>query len=131
MPSQLKDLWPENLVEGETASLPVSILRQQAALLAKKTGGLLVADVRSHAGFATDRIRHGFYIVAPALDDYTYGLFDIDHDPAEPYPVKVVFGDSRTEADSPGALEKYLQEIFSSERTRNIIIGLLAQSKES
>ena len=78
------DFWGELGVDHVKS--PVSILREQAALLGKKTNNLIEAQVGTEA-FQSDFI-HSFNIVVPALD-YRYLLFSIRHG-ANIYPIKVM-----------------------------------------
>ncbi len=101
------DLWPEDIeqVEGKA---PVTILREQASLLGKKTMNIVEAKVRriSNTGGPSDYIgtfpaltpwihandfAYAFDIVAPALGDYRYGLFTMAHG-VEMYPLKIKIG---------------------------------------
>jgi hypothetical protein len=148
MPRLRTDLWPAS-ISGPEVIAPVTILREQAALLGKKTNGLVLASVRTTAtdsptrdsktglrrltrpGQASDngseRFIHSFQLVVPALEDYTYTLFRVEHG-IEFYPVKL---------DAPRALgrtakseEEFinsLRKILSSENTQRIIGSLIAQ----
>ena len=77
---------------------------------------------------------HSFYIVAPTLDNYTYGLFSISHG-ADPYPVTVphpqimLTGDRSLpiEINSEKELLEYLRGVLNSEKTLKIVGSLLAQ----
>ena len=86
MSTHTQDLWPTDIATTELRS-PVAILREQATLLADKTEGLLVGNVRT--GTAGEQLRHTFVLVAPALSHYTFDLFSFTHGPSL-YPVKAV-----------------------------------------
>jgi len=143
------DFWPE--IQASAPELPVSILREQAALLAPKTQGLVEAQV--HTRTVGEEIQHRFLLVAPALDHYTYHLFTVSHGVPEVYPVYVDDLDDTTRAALPAqkvrlgkvkrghielsgymvrdaaGLRKVLQVILSSGRTQEIIGSLLVQSR--
>src|SRR5580704_7321925 len=84
MPEEALDFWPP--IEKGSTRTPVSILRQQAALLGKHTKNLLEAKVDTEA--SAGRFAYRFIIEAPALGGYQYQLFSIEHD-EKLYPVKV------------------------------------------
>src|SRR5271167_1522769 len=81
---QATDFWGE--IGTSAAITPLSIMREQAAALGPKTKHLVEAkvDTRSYG----QSIVHSFDIVVPALDGYTYRLFEIEHDP-NLYPLSV------------------------------------------
>jgi hypothetical protein len=136
MAQPIPDLWPE--IEQSQVVPPVAILRGQAALLGKKTNHLLEGRVVSTStgyGFFV----HSFYIVAPALDDYTYKLFEISHG-ADPYPVLVPGLPHRgalgygvpveaPQLASEQELLDYIRKILNSDETKRVIGSLLAQIK--
>lgn len=149
MAQPIPDLWPE--IEQSREVPPVAILREQAALLGKKTNHLLEGRVGT-AVTPEGRFVHSFYIVAPALDDYTYKLFEIEHG-ANPYPVEAA-GLERPgalphvgpacEADevefmspvnigvsleSEQELLDHIRKILNSDGTKRVIGNLLAQIK--
>jgi hypothetical protein len=83
---------------------------------------------------------YSFVLIAPALGNYSYSLINFDH-PVELYPVKVIvdeemkaslpeiFPNERTVmAKDEEEFLKIVEAIFSSDRTRSIIRGLLSQS---
>ena len=113
------DFWGE-LGIGQIKS-PVSILREQAALLGKKTKNLVEARVETNT-FHGEFI-HAFNIVVPALD-YAYELFTIQHG-VNIYPIAVPF-QSRTLANEE-EFQRWLQERLSSPETKKVISNLLAQ----
>ncbi len=78
MPDSHEDLWSEE-VKSEPLPAPLSILREQAALLGEKTNRDLRGEVETSAS-EQKSFRQSFYIVAPLLDEYRYRLFFITHD---------------------------------------------------
>jgi hypothetical protein len=120
---------------------PMTFLRQQAALLAKETGGLVEAEVTGTAevtGFASQLLSAGsdepvivlaFVLRAPALADYRYALFRAYHAVDQVYPLVSRFNGNEILIASPEKLAEHLRSIFSANDTRNILSTLIAQSK--
>ncbi|MGO8788726.1 MAG: hypothetical protein ACLQVL_15275 [Terriglobia bacterium] len=133
MVNAIPDLWPD--IEQSKVVPPVAILREQAAALGEKTGHLLEGRVNSRIGEDGNFI-HSFYVVAPTLDNYSYGLFSITHG-ADQYPVTVPHPRRMDPGRRPypqtlkirseKALVDYLREVLNSERTKRIVGSLLAQ----
>jgi hypothetical protein len=129
MAQPIPDLWPQ--IEQSQVVPPVAVLREQAALLGKKTNHLLegrvVTRTTGSGGFV-----HSFYIVAPTLDDYTYKLFEIEHG-ANQYPVDAPRPEPpvylKVALASEQELLDYIREILSSDRTKRVVGSLLAQIK--
>jgi hypothetical protein len=136
MAQPIPDLWPD--IEQSQVVPPVAILREQAALLGKKTNHLLEGRVVStntgYGGFV-----HSFYIVAPTLDDYAYKLFEISHG-VDPYPVLVpallhrgalgqVVPVGGPQLASEQELLDYIRRILNSDETMRVVGSLLAQVK--
>jgi hypothetical protein len=71
------DLWPNDFGTVGVKP-PVTVLREQANLLANKTNGILEAEVRTST--ESDHFSHRFSIVSPALGGYRYLLFTLGHD---------------------------------------------------
>jgi len=88
MPDELRDLWP-SVIDTSVIS-PIAILKYQASQLRDKTQGLLEAAIRTFT--SDDKLSvYDFQIIAPALDRYTYVLFQTWHKPDFVYPVSVRF----------------------------------------
>ena len=150
------DLWPEDIkqIEGKA---PVTILREQASLLGRKTMNIVEAKVRSvrvpsgpswtdHGDFV-----YAFDIVAPALSDYRYGLFSMAHG-VEMYPLKIkISAEIANEVQSKIATQvadlaldganiltvqsqdeflEALKAILNSAKAQQIVKAILAQSTE-
>jgi hypothetical protein len=134
MPAINEDLWPElNLAAAVT---PLSILREQAGLLGKRTRGVLKGEVETWNPGSD--IAHSFNIVVPSLGGYKYTLFSIHHPPTG-YPVYV---DMALEASSSGGIpievvvrmsdenefRNWLRHIFHSDEVKRIVENLYAQA---
>jgi hypothetical protein len=120
------DLWGIE-IETSAARLPVTILREQASLLAKKTKGLVLADVSTMTILA--ELVHRFDLVVPGLDHYRYELFSIAHG-VKGYPVRFVGAripfSERAAKNEEEFIDK-LSAILSSEETKTILETLIAQ----
>jgi hypothetical protein len=131
------DLWPPSFEAVSEPNPPIDILREQAALLEQKTGGVVLAEVLSgydsnfivvHRGKTSLPISHSFYLVAPALENYRYQLFRIDQ-PIEHYPLFIIgspIGD--LEVESQEEFVETLRRIFSDDKTQKVIQSLIAHS---
>lgn len=130
------NLWPD--FKAVDIITPVTILRQQAALLEKKTNGLVVAEVRSGIDYGSNTmvisqgqavpLLHTFYLIAPALENYRYQLFRIKQS-IDLYPIE--FKDSPCDdvtVTNESEFYEELKKIFASEKTKKMIELLIAQS---
>ena len=128
METQVRDLWPADIGVA-TLITPVSILREQAALLGEKTSNLVQAEVKTTSEGA--RVMHSFYLVAPAMNKYRYRLLYVTHDVAL-YPLNIVFdpANSQVTAKSQDAFVEQLGKLLSSEKTITIVQSLVAQSQQ-
>jgi hypothetical protein len=132
MPEEALDLWPA--IEKGNTRTPVSILKQQAALLGKHTKNLLEASVDTDA--SPGRFAHRFIIEAPALGGYRYELFSIQHD-EKLYPVKVISAPPGTPIqdeikwrkgfESEETFVDWLKAALNSADTKRLLSNLLAQ----
>jgi hypothetical protein len=116
------DLWGE--ITPNAVRTPASILREQASLLGSKTSNLIEGKVESRV--AGSSFNHSFNLVVPALDNYSYELFQISHD-INLYPVHVGF-QYDVDLENEEAFVKWLARKLTSPKTRSIIGNLLAQA---
>jgi hypothetical protein len=114
------DFWGE--IQTEDIRTPVAILREQAALLGPKTQNLVEAKVQTQPLQGGDFL-HYFNLVVPALDNYTYRLFAVQH-PMGLYPI-VGMGRSLANEEE---FKTWLRETLSSPETKRIIANLIAQA---
>jgi len=139
------DLWPVMTATTTTQNTPVSILRDQAALLEKKTDGLVIADVKrrnvevpeiiyavTKAGVKEENAQnvfaYSFYLIAPALEKYRYLLFWMLH-PIEMYPLLIRDSpEGEFKVESENEFLQVLRRIFGSEKTQRVIQAMIAQS---
>jgi hypothetical protein len=131
------DLWP-SVFGYQKTELPDAILKEQANRLSEKTNHLVEARVEApaHTTYLTDKIRLGFYLVAPRLGNYSYRLFTIEYGIAleeqniSGYPVTLVNGVERICQDREEFLEA-LREVFASQATMQVISALMTGSSPS
>lgn len=145
----MKNLWPQDL-ESSSINSPLNILNEQAAYLREMTNGKVRVNIDTlglrDIGTASDKVakagfKYGFYLVAPALDNYQYRLFVIAHD-IEMYPVYILLSSDlldqtgltsdvyRThEVGSEDEFIESLAIIFSSDKAKRVIGSLIAQSE--
>src|SRR5258708_10852906 len=159
----MQDLWPEDIAQVSNKA-PVTILKEQASLLGQRTKNIVTAEVRqleqSSEYEIVGEIRSGelgnrphydfnyrFYIVAPALQDYHFKLFDLSHN-VELYPavfkldseianeLQVPLYSALTAGIAPtpfsvaseSELLSELRNIFAARKTLRVIASLLGQS---
>jgi hypothetical protein len=113
------DLWGD--IEAANIRTPVAILREQASVLGEKTR--LVIDAQVSTVIWRGDFVHHFKLVVPALEDYTYELFDIRHGVGL-YPV---FADNQR-LENEEKFIGWLRDKLSSPETKRIISNLLAQA---
>lgn len=128
MSTSTVDLWPSSFGAPATRA-PVVILREQAALLSEKTGNVIEGEVQTQSSPADGTFRHWFNLRVPALDNYRYGLFWVEHD-VRLYPATVSYffeEPPKRECQSEGQLEDALRQVFHSAETAKVIQALLIQ----
>lgn len=125
-----KSLWPDTI--GTIKEVPpVAILKEQAALLGEKTQNLVTAEVHSLADPGVNNFYDIFYLVAPALDNYRFELFQVTRNVEQFYPLRIYSSTldiKGQEIASENELMKALTTIFSHYKTIKIIQSMLAQS---
>lgn len=128
MPDKKDDLWPDDIGHADGVT-PVTILREQANALAKRTNYILqgVVDTRTRGS----RIYHTFYISVPALENYQYEVLTVVHDVIF-YPVDINCSDvgfyGRT-AKNEDEFKQALKTVFSSDKLKKVIGALMAQAQ--
>lgn len=121
-----QNLWGD-LPEVGKIKIPLQILKEQASALNEMTKGLLVGTVQpweDKRGFG-----HLLSIRAPALNNYTVAILRIGHS-IELYPLRLVDMIAQTGVDcaDEDAFVRDVSKILQSDKTRQIIKALLAQS---
>ena len=136
------DLWPESFVVEFKINPPLMILREQASLLEKKTGGLVKAVVQKGENAIAEAaisalmrkstnglITYSFWLLAPELGNYMYLLFSIEQ-PVEMYPLRIVDCPLEDmEITSEDDLLAKLKLIFASGEAQRVIGAMIAQSQ--
>lgn len=124
MSAEKLDLWPDDFGDTEMVT-PLAILKQQAALLGKKTRNILEGEVRPSASPASSII---FRIIAPALG-FAYELFSVDTS-VTIYPVRVTFQNRETTCEDEESFIREVERILHHEHTMKVIQSLIAQSRQ-
>ena len=127
--NDVADLWGE--IVTEPIQTPLGILREQGAILERRTNGILTVKIVSRS---TDKasFSHTFYINAANLN-YLYEAFVIYH-PIELYPVKMssqsfpeAAGKKLAIAHDEGEYLGLLKIVLQSEKIQKVIRALLSQ----
>ena len=119
------NLWPANIADANLVT-PVSILKEQATLLAEQTRQLVIGEVTTDT--TGNLFVHHFYVVAPTLS-YRYELFQVSHGISF-YPLTLRhLGQpiAMTKNDNFATFKQNLKTIFASESTLNIVHSILSQ----
>ena len=126
----VKNLWGD-LPSGEGIRTPLTILREQASMLGEMTNNLLEAQILTNQVSSEDML-HTFQIVAPALDNYTFNLFRVQHG-VHLYPLAIIDIQRGVQLHTPDepSFEEKLEEILTSEQTRRLVAALLAQIRSA
>lgn len=103
---------------------PLSVLKEQADALTKKTQGKLEGHVRTVKD--SQQIYHEFWIMAPSLDEYAYKLFYVKHG-IELYPVWIHGPGLPEECGGGEQFQEGLRKILQSKKTLDLVNGLRAQ----
>ncbi|SPE30838.1 hypothetical protein SBA3_1700005 [Candidatus Sulfopaludibacter sp. SbA3] len=114
------DFWGD--IAPAQVRTPVAIMKEQAALLGKKTQNVVEGRVASavHA----QQFVHRFHLVVPALDGYTYELFRV----AQEIDIYPLITDEGTRLENEEAFTNWLRAKLSSDKTKKILGNLLAQA---
>lgn len=122
-----ENLWPDFDIEIGIKSSK-KILLEQADFLMKATKNILVAKIETNSH--TDFIDHNFNIIAPQLNGYIYMLFILRQQGLNMYPCSLFFDGKEIKIDNEEVLLSELKKTFSHSSTKNVIISLLAQSRD-
>ncbi len=122
--STAADLWGDLDAKTLVRRTPLTIMREQAAILGQKTGNIVEARVVTETQY-TGEFYIGLDLVVPSLDNYTYRLLKIAH-PITLYPIKDLA--SYQEIQDETAFVEWLRTKLSSAETRGIIGNLFSQA---
>lgn len=135
MAKAIDDLWPDDIASTIEQVPPVTILRQQAALLGRNMKNVIEGEVETDTTDLQRLLSHTFYLVAPALNFYRYPLLTVEHHVTQMYPVKIAVTwpekgppKKKLTAKNEQEFKNHLKDIFSNNETKKIIGALLAQS---
>jgi hypothetical protein len=118
------DLWPSNIADSDLIT-PVTILKEQAALLGDKTKQLVTGEVVTQA--TGNLFVHYFYIAAPTLS-YKYELFSVSHGISfYPLSLRYPVATPVSSLKSEDEFKQKLKEILSSPHSLNVVHSILAQ----
>ena len=116
------DLWPENIADSHLTT-PVTVLKEQAALLGEKTRQLVKGEVVTQT--TGNLFVHYFYIAAPTLS-YKFELFTLSHG-VNFYPLVMRYLNDTISLRSESEFKDKLKEIFVAPHTLNVVHSILAQ----
>ncbi len=133
------DLWPEKIGKVPDIKAPVSILKEQATLLGKRTKNVVEARVTTYEvpSVAEQQMIHYRFLITSPILNYRYELFRMWHK-VDLYPVTIQPGEEIMGEISPGEKEltaysedefvETLKKIFAAQKTVKVINSLLALS---
>jgi hypothetical protein len=121
-----RNLWG-TLPDAEGVKPPVTILREQAGVLARATNNVLLGRV-SMVQFGGGGFAYELDIVAPALTGYVYTVLDIEHRVSF-YPVIVKADGDAFKCNDEQEFIDTLGRILSSEKVHKVISSLLSLSR--
>jgi hypothetical protein len=129
----IPDLLPpsEDLGPPPMNHTPVAILRAQAGHLKQKTQGDVLADV-VQSDAPADRVGYWFQLVVPALQNYRYHLFYVEHG-LKLYPLQIRRsrgGELFAEASTEPEFLQALRGMFGDSKTRDVIQQLRVLAAE-
>lgn len=132
------DLWPED-IQAVRVKAPVTILREQATLLGRRTKNIVTAEVVRRVSIET--LAYSFYIVGPAISNYRWQLLTIRHSgPLYPLTLELAPGVLQELCDdaaphgvtatvsSRNEFLVELRKVFSANKTLRVIRSILALS---
>jgi hypothetical protein len=131
------DHWGSSFVEDPADTAPVTLLKEQADALTRRTGGRVVGDVLAETDAERRTVWISLYARVPTLDDYRHKLISIAHpvivdDPHLPFPLAVI----DTQTDDGGEVHdmkgftEWLSRVLSSDEVHNVISNLLRYSHD-
>lgn len=138
--SDIKNLWPEDLLKGSEMLLPITILQEQAKFLNEMTRNIVVANVDTktvqiaiskNSTETKPGILHTLKIIAPAIGSYNFELARLVQEELLPYPLRIFapLTEQRFEISNSEELELALKTIFNDKKTIATIQSLILQSK--
>jgi hypothetical protein len=125
------DLWGTDFEPSDVESEPISLLKKQADLLDKKTGGCVQGFVKQNVSPAGE-VWASLYARVPSLKDYEHKLISIAYPvaslrPELPFPLIAVnpsYGDKVPIGDME-AFRDWLKKTLSSDDIHSTIANLM------
>jgi hypothetical protein len=133
MPDHADDFWPTNFPTVAGPSAPVGLLREQAIILAGKTGRRVEGVVRESTVEGT--VYYSLYLKAPALGDYMFKVLHIAHPvtqgPLNPFPLTVEdsFTGVPITVSNMEEFKSWLKSVLASEKVGTVIANLIRHSE--
>lgn len=143
----MKNLWPDSFSENDRPTAK-SLFEEQGKLLPQLTGGVVFAEVAPLPEMdamlkdLNNDFAFRFDILGKFLPNYRFNVLMFSHD-ITLYPVKFIVDEKiaielalkrtlrgyTTQADSPEALEEFVQRVLRSERLKAVIGSIIRLSK--
>lgn len=143
MSAAIPDLWSDDIrVDVLT---PLAILKTQEGILAKKTHGILEAQVTTN--YTQKLVQHDLDLIAPALGYYRERILSATHGQDRVYPVTITAESFRPPrkfvgslgelapnqkiAETEEAFISLVRDVLQSGEVRGLIQSLIARSNEN
>ena len=125
------DLWPTNLFSTALRA-PVTLLREQALLLAEKSSRLIVGRVQSERTEYDNSVQHSLRARVPDLGNYEVEIVRIEHEAQRLYPVFAHRrdGGDHEQIQSEQRLVEWLRRELGSDWVVQTIQTLVAQVRD-
>jgi hypothetical protein len=133
------DLWGV-LPAPSTSPLPANVLKEQGAILAEKTNGILIGQTKVSFDFYEEEefTCLEFYIVCPTLNNYRYEVLSVQHPRfGDAFPARIFFQESAKDdvkiRVTPNDLEEFkncVKDVLQSERVKTVISALLRDAQQ-
>jgi hypothetical protein len=131
------DLWGD-LPEVQEIVHPRTILKEQAALLAERTQGVLHGEVRLHreknSVYDADS-RLDFTIICPSLQNYRYDVLSVHYRVVDIFPATIInLADPPAQAIAIKDIDEFKQAvkgILQSNRVRTAVAALLRDAEDN
>ncbi len=133
MDDQVEDLWPTEFNTKLPDPEPARLLKQQASLLSKRTGGVVEGVVEENTIDKTDY--YSLYLTAPALGEYMVKILYIalptKRRLSNPFPLTVVDtsdDDKGQEVSDLDQFKSWLKDILNSNAVKAILGSMMSRS---
>lgn len=127
MTKDTEDFWPEE-IGAATEITPVLVLKEQAALLGRRTKNLVEAKVAT--SITGRHFNHSLSLRVPTLGDYQFRLLSIAHG-ISIFPVEILdeLEPKKTLAKDLDEFTAILKNILSSKKVESTINHLLSYAQ--